>query len=113
MCAKLLSITISVVTDIVTVSVTISVTISATCCLLLAGKTTLLRDITRQLADAFHKLVMVVDPSEEIAGGGDLPHSCIGSARRMMGTVHQSKYEVLEEAVANHGPEVIVPINTE
>lgn len=83
-----------------------------TCALLLAGKTTLLRDITRQLADAFHKLVMVVDTSEEIAGGGDLPHSCIGSARRMLGTRHQSKYEVLEEAVANHGPEVIMLINT-
>ena len=72
------------------------------------GKTTLLRDVTRQLADVFHKLVMVVDPSEEIAGGGDLPHACIGTARRMLGTVHQSKYEVLEEAVANHGPEVRV-----
>lgn len=81
--------------------------------MLLAGKTTLLRDVTRQLADAFHKLVMVVDPSEEIAGGGDLPHSCIGSARRMLGTVRQSKYEVLEEAVANHGPEVSMPVFTE
>lgn len=49
---------------------------------------------------------MVVDTSEEIAGGGDMPHACIGGARRMLGTVHQSKYEVLEEAVANHGPEV-------
>lgn len=78
--------------------------------MLLAGKTTLLRDVTRQLADAFHKLVMVVDTSEEIVGGGDLPHSCIGSARRMLGSRHQSKYEVLEEAVANHGPEVITLI---
>ncbi len=54
---------------------------------------------------------MVVDSSEEIAGGGDIPHSCIGSARRMLGTAHQSKYEVLEEAMANHGPEVrpVVP----
>ena len=49
---------------------------------------------------------MVVDTSEEIAGGGDIPHACIGGARRMLGTVHQTKYEVLEEAVANHGPEV-------
>ena len=66
----------------------------------------MLRDITRQLADVFHKLVLVVDPSEEIAGGGDVPHTCIGTARRMLGTARQSKYEVLEEAVANHGPEV-------
>lgn len=70
------------------------------------GKTTLLRDITRQLADIFHKVVMVVDTSDEIAGGGRMAHECIGRARRMGGTAHQSKYEVLEEAVANHGPEV-------
>ena len=49
---------------------------------------------------------MVVDPSEEIAGGGNTPHACIGSARRMLGSHQQSKYEVLQEAVANHGPEV-------
>lgn len=72
------------------------------------GKTTLLRDVTRHLADTFHKLVMVVDPTEEIAGGGDVPHTCIGTARRMLGAMRQTKYEVLEEAVANHGPEVIV-----
>ncbi|KAL3130130.1 R3H domain [Trebouxia sp. C0009 RCD-2024] len=73
-----------------------------------AGKTTLLRDITRQLADIFHKVVIVVDTSDEIAGGGRMAHECIGRARRMGGTAHQSKYEVLEEAVANHGPEVVV-----
>lgn len=42
----------------------------------------MLRDVTRQLADTFHKLVMVVDTSEEIAGGGDVPHTWIGTARR-------------------------------
>lgn len=72
------------------------------------GKTTLLRDITRMLADTFQKVVIVVDPSQEIAGGGQVPHSCIGSARRMTGTMKQSKHEVLQEAVTNHGPEVIV-----
>jgi stage III sporulation protein SpoIIIAA len=71
-----------------------------------AGKTTLLRDITRMLADTFQKVVIVVDPSQEIAGGGQVPHSCIGSARRMTGTTKQSKHEVLQEAVTNHGPEV-------
>ena len=74
--------------------------------LLLTGKTTLLRDVTRMLADKFHKLVMVVDTSEEIAGGGNIPHACIGSARRMLGSSRQSKHEVMQEAVANHGPEV-------
>ncbi len=71
-----------------------------------AGKTTLLRDITRMLADTFHKVVIVADPSQEIAGGGQVPHSCIGSARRMTGTTKQPKHEVLQEAVTNHGPEV-------
>ena len=49
---------------------------------------------------------MVVDPSAEIAGGGDIPHACIGSARRMLGTASQSKYEVLEEAVCNGSHEL-------
>lgn len=49
---------------------------------------------------------MVVDPSAEIAGGGHIPHECIGRARRMLGRSAQSKYEVLQEAVTNHGPEV-------
>lgn len=71
-----------------------------------AGKTTLLRDITSMLADSFNKLVIIVDPSQEIGGGGAMPHSCIGSARRMTGTSSQSKHEVLQEAVTNHGPEV-------
>jgi len=74
--------------------------------LLLAGKTTLLRDVTCMLADKFYKLVMVVDTSEEIAGGGNIPHACIGNARRMLGNAHQSKHQVMQEAVANHGPEV-------
>ena len=71
-----------------------------------AGKTTLLRDIIRTLADDHDKLVMVVDTSQEIAGGGLRPHACIGSARRILGGPQQSKHEVLQEAVANHGPEV-------
>ena len=71
-----------------------------------AGKTTLLRDITQLLADSFQQLVIVVDTSEEIAGGGYIPHSCIGTARRMAGTASQLKHEVLQEAVTNHGPEV-------
>lgn len=78
-----------------------------------AGKTTLLRDITRMLADTFQKVVIVVDPSQEIAGGGQVPHSCIGSARRMTGTIKQSKHEVLQEAVTNHGPEVHVSKGSE
>lgn len=71
-----------------------------------AGKTTLLRDVSRQLADRHNKLVMVVDTSGDIAGGERAPHACIGSARRIPGGQQQSKSEVLYEAAANHGPEV-------
>src|SRR5262249_17888756 len=47
------------------------------------GKTTLLREAARVLADELGKRVVVVDPSNEIAGDGDVPHPGIGRARRM------------------------------
>ena len=42
------------------------------------GKTTLLREIARVLADEANKRVVVVDTSNEIAGDGDIPHPGIG-----------------------------------
>lgn len=72
------------------------------------GKTTLLRDVTGLLAERFKKRVVVVDTSNEIGGDGTVPHSCIGRARRMP-VVHKSRqHEILQEAVQNHNPEVIV-----
>ena len=47
------------------------------------GKTTLLREMARVLADELRKRVVIVDTSNEIAGDGDIPHSGIGRARRM------------------------------
>src|SRR5215469_16256418 len=47
------------------------------------GKTTLLREAARVLADELGKRVVVVDTSNEIAGDGDVPHPGIGRARRM------------------------------
>ena len=47
------------------------------------GKTTMLREVARVLADNFNKRVVVVDTSNEIAGDGDIPHPAIGHARRM------------------------------
>src|SRR6185503_4354437 len=38
------------------------------------GKTTLLREAARVLADDLEKRVIVVDTSNEIAGDGDIPH---------------------------------------
>ena len=47
------------------------------------GKTTMLREAARVLADDLDKRVVVVDTSNEIAGDGDIPHPGIGRARRM------------------------------
>src|SRR6185503_6561069 len=47
------------------------------------GKTTMLREAARVLADEHAKRVVVVDTSNEIAGDGDIPHPAIGKARRM------------------------------
>src|SRR5688500_15194817 len=47
------------------------------------GKTTMLREAARVLADELDNRVVVVDTSNEIAGDGDIPHPGIGRARRM------------------------------
>ncbi|KAI3863486.1 hypothetical protein MKX03_005951 [Papaver bracteatum] len=38
------------------------------------GKTTVMREMARVLADELHKRVVIVDTSNEIAGDGDIPH---------------------------------------
>ena len=72
------------------------------------GKTTLLRDAARVLADELGKRVVVVDTSNEIAGDGDIPHPGIGRARRMQVPAPALQHAVMIEAVENHMPEVIV-----
>lgn len=72
------------------------------------GKTTLLREVARVLADEANKRVVVVDTSNEIAGDGDIPHSGIGRARRMQVARTAEQHAVMIEAVENHMPEVIV-----
>jgi stage III sporulation protein SpoIIIAA len=72
------------------------------------GKTTLLREAARVLADDAGKRVIVVDTSNEIAGDGDIPHSGIGRARRMQVASPARQHAVMIEAVENHMPEVIV-----
>src|SRR5512136_2437681 len=70
------------------------------------GKTTLLREAARILADL--KRVIVVDTSNEIGGDGDVPHPAVGKARRMQVREPMLQHEVMIEAVENHNPEVIV-----
>jgi stage III sporulation protein SpoIIIAA len=72
------------------------------------GKTTMLREVARVLADDFNKRVIIVDTSNEIAGDGDIPHPAIGHARRMQVTTPNMQHAVMIEAVENHMPEVIV-----
>ena len=72
------------------------------------GKTTMLREVARVLADDFNKRVIIVDTSNEIAGDGDIPHPAIGHARRMQVTTPTRQHAVMIEAVENHMPEVIV-----
>jgi len=72
------------------------------------GKTTMLREVARVLADDADKRVIIVDTSNEIAGDGDIPHPAIGHARRMQVTTPSLQHAVMIEAVENHMPEVIV-----
>jgi stage III sporulation protein SpoIIIAA len=72
------------------------------------GKTTMLREAARVLADDMGKRVVVVDTSNEIAGDGDIPHPAIGKARRMQVRTPSMQHEVMIEAVENHMPQVIV-----
>jgi len=70
------------------------------------GKTTMLRETARVLADA--RRVVIVDTSNEIGGDGDVPHPSVGRARRMQVAEPSYQHEVMIEAVENHNPEVIV-----
>ncbi len=72
------------------------------------GKTTMLREVSRVLADNAKKRVIVVDTSNEIAGDGDIPHPAIGHARRMQVASSSLQHAVMIEAVENHMPQVIV-----
>src|SRR4051794_41874455 len=72
------------------------------------GKTTMLREAARVLADDLGKRVVVVDTSNEIAGDGDIPHPAIGKARRMQVRTPSLQHEGMIEAVEKHMPQGIV-----
>src|SRR5690606_20421638 len=72
------------------------------------GKTTVLRETARVLADELNKRVVIVDTANEIAGDGDVPHPAIGPARRLQAPNPRQQAKVMIEAVENHVPEVIV-----
>ncbi len=72
------------------------------------GKTTIIREIGRVLADEMEKRVIIIDTSNEIAGDSDIPHSGIGRARRMQVPKTELQHHVMIEAVENHMPQVII-----
>jgi stage III sporulation protein SpoIIIAA len=72
------------------------------------GKTTIIREISRILADEMEKRVIIIDTANEIAGDSDIPHSGIGRARRMQVAKTEFQHQVMIEAVENHMPQVII-----
>lgn len=70
------------------------------------GKTTMLREMARVLAES--RRVIIVDTSNEIGGDGDIPHPAVGRARRMQVPHPSHQHETMIEAVENHNPEVII-----
>jgi stage III sporulation protein SpoIIIAA len=72
------------------------------------GKTTIIREIARVLADEMEKRVIIIDTSNEIAGESDISHSGIGRARRMQVAKSELQHQIMIEAIENHMPEVII-----
>jgi stage III sporulation protein SpoIIIAA len=72
------------------------------------GKTTIIREIARVLADEMENRVIIIDTSNEIAGDSDIPHSGIGRARRMQVAKTEFQHQVMIEAIENHMPQVII-----
>ena len=72
------------------------------------GKTTMVREIARVLANEMEKRVVIIDTSNEIAGDSDVPHVGIGRARRMQVSRTDLQHKVMIEAAENHMPEVII-----
>ncbi len=72
------------------------------------GKTTIIREIARVLADEMQKRVIIIDTANEIAGDSDIPHPGIGRARRMQVAKTEFQHQVMIEAVENHMPQIII-----
>lgn len=72
------------------------------------GKTTIIREMARVLADEMEKRVIIIDTSNEIGGDSDIPHFGIGRARRMQVSKTEWQHQVMIEAVENHMPQVII-----
>lgn len=72
------------------------------------GKTTVLRSSANFLSSVLYRRTIVVDASDEICGFGDVPHPCIGKARKMSVPHGRTQYEMMLQAVENHTPDVLI-----
>ena len=72
------------------------------------GKTTIIREMSRVLADEMGQRVIIIDTANEIAGDSDIPHLGIGQARRMQVSKTELQHQVMLEAVENHMPQIII-----
>jgi stage III sporulation protein SpoIIIAA len=73
-----------------------------------SGKTTLLRDIVRIMAEQYGPRLVIVDTSNEVGGWSDVPHPIIGDAVRLMVPGPEFQEKVITEAIANWSAEKIV-----
>lgn len=71
-----------------------------------SGKTSMIREVARILSDTHN--VCIIDTSNEIGGDGNVPHDCVGHARRMMVNGISDQHAVMVECVQNHTPQVMV-----
>ena len=72
------------------------------------GKTTLLRDIVRILAESLGPRLVVVDTSNEIAGFSDVPHAIIGDAIRLQVPGPEFQEKVITEAITNWSASMVI-----
>ena len=72
------------------------------------GKTTILRAAAYILSTDLRKNVVIIDTSNEICGDGDVPHESVGLSRRMSVRHVVEQAVVMQRAVENHTPEVII-----
>ena len=71
-----------------------------------SGKTSILRDAARALAEK--QSVVIVDTTCDIGGAGIVPHECIGLARRMQVQCIDEQSKTMIEAVQNHTPACMI-----
>jgi stage III sporulation protein SpoIIIAA len=72
------------------------------------GKSTLLRDTVRIIAERYSASVLIVDTSGEIAGSGRVAHPGIGQADMSQVSSPEGQAEVIRKAVANHNAKMLV-----